>query len=419
MINKVNTVVFTSKQNFVWQSMQEIIPFIVDSWIDSAKEDHQVSVIDIDTQTLSSFFQILMAADNIVLSCFTPRIFKIAAYARKELGLNSRFIIHLHNQATIACWPMRYWGSKNLFCSNDIFVSSCVRDAECLKITFPEAKTVVIPFSYKTSASSRKLALENHIPFIFVGRISEQKNLHTLFSSLSILRKRMPSVSWSLDLIGKEDFLGSPNMGKKSIEYKKFLENLAIDLKIDQYIRFHGFQNREIIENMLGQKRWIFTVPSLHSDENFGMAAFQFLRNGHIACLSDWGGHADFKNQFPEQAFLVPVHRIDDGPFIDPLEYAQCLEKGIQNYQNFKQAKPSYYEYESIVQKNYEIAKSKEDLSNMDTLKISEIADTVYSRVPADLKDSTVPAIFSSYQDPLAHRFFAAYGMKGTSSNEN
>lgn len=418
MASKIKTIVLTSKKNYVWQSMQEIIPFLVDSWIDSAKDNHQVSVVDVDSQPLTVYFQNLIAADNIVLTCFTPRLFKVAAYIRNELRLNCRFIIHLHNQATIACWPMRYWGDKSLFYKNDIFVSSCARDSECLKLTYPEAKTVVIPFSYKTSALQKHIPFNNHIPFIFVGRISEQKNLHTLFYSLSLLQKMNPDLSWTLDLIGREDFLGSPNMGLKGIEYRKQLEHLAVELNIDTQIHFHGLQDRESIEKLLHQQRWIFAVPSLHSDENFGMAAFQFLRNGHIACLSDWGGHTDFKKYFSNQTFLTTVRKTDNGPFIDPTEYAHCLEQGVQNYRNFYQAQPSYYEYENIVQKNFELAvlQDVDALATVNCLKASEIAEAIFARLPTDIKDLSAPAIFHSYSDPLAHHFFTAYGMQKESS---
>lgn len=410
-MTNTKTLVLTSKKNFVWHSMQEIIPFIVESWKDSARAAHQVTVVDIDDRSLPSFFHDLIQSDNIVLSCFTPRLAKIASWARLELKLTSRLITCLHNQSSIACWPFRYWGDKNLFRQDDIFISSCRRDADCLKLTYPDANMAVIPFSYKTPASNNFFQEQTHVSFIFVGRISEQKNIHTLFLALSLLKKKNPSLSWSLDLIGKEDFLGSPNMGIKGVLRKEDLESLSIQLEIAENVKFHGYQDRSFIDHLLTVKRWIFCIPSLHSDENFGMAAFQFLRNGHLACLSDWGGHTDFKSHFPDQTFLTKVVESSQGPVIDPLEYMHCLEDGIKNYNLPKQSFPEYYEYKNIVQMNYELAVSAKS-HHIDILQVSELGNSILARIPSPMNDDRSPPIFSSYSDPLAFRFFVAYGMQ-------
>ena len=46
------TAILTSKKNFSWQSMQEIIPFIENIWLASAGENHIVELIDVDEVTI-------------------------------------------------------------------------------------------------------------------------------------------------------------------------------------------------------------------------------------------------------------------------------------------------------------------------------------------------------------------------------
>lgn len=409
---QTKSVVLTSTQNFVWHSMQEIIPFIVETWQATENEKNKIKVVDVDKEKFQDYFKDLLEASNIIITCFTPQLFRLAKYIRQELKLNVRFIIHLHNQATISCWPIRHWGDKDLIQTTDVFVSSCERDARCLKISYPEVSCAIIPFSYKhiSKSSTAAVADKKEIPFIFIGRISSQKNLHTTLASLGQLKRNHPEVAWTFNIYGKEDRLGSPNMGIQEEGYQSFLEGICVKLEIQDRVFFRGHQSREHIDNILNSKRHIFLSPSLHSDENFGMAAFKCLLENHQVVLSDWGGHADFKKYFPDQAELVNVYKTAVGPFISPTENTAAMLKSTEKYREILSTDaPPYYYFENIIEKNKNLLKPSEAAPQK--ARISEVADLIYGRA-INQKMSANPQIFDSYEDKRAHLFFAAYGMQ-------
>lgn len=403
--------------------MQEIIPFLVESWKDTSATTTDTAtntatdtfVVDVDEVPVRQYLNHLIAAENIVLTCFTPALYKVAQFARDEVNQSARFIVHLHNQSTIACWPLRHWSRADFFRKSDVFVSSCNRDAQCLKKTYPQAQTEVIPFSYKQLPQKIKSrAPTKTIPFAFIGRISSQKNLHTLFLGLHHFQIQNPEVQWTLDIFGKEDGLGSPNMGFEDSGYENYLKTLASELNINSKIKFQGFQDRSSIQKFLDSKKIIFVAPSLHSDENFGMAAFQCLINGHLAVLSDWGGHTDFGEYFQKQTLMVQVYKSKRGPFINPLELAAALKNASTNYSaEITGPIPEYYHFDSIKAKNAKIL--NRPIGRLENLKATAEADQILLKVQSQISKQPGKQdqkIFDSYEDPSAHLFFEAYGMQ-------
>src|SRR5581483_11473012 len=153
--------------------------------------------------------------------------------------------------------------------------------------------------------------------FVYVGRISEQKNLHNLLHALSILREREPNLRWTLEVYGKPDRWGSPNMGFRMKNYLGFLRRLSRALGIDDRVRWRGFVRRERLDPLIARRPHVFVSARLHSDEDFGVAALKSLCAGQPAVLSAWGGHLDLRRRFPGQVRLVPVYRSGIGPFVD------------------------------------------------------------------------------------------------------
>lgn len=393
--------------------MEEIIPFIEDAWLALNKEDVQVTCLNIDGNKIKSLLIDIMDSSYLVLSCFTPEIFQFASFIRNKLKLNHRFIVHLHNQATIACWPMRKWGSPLLFRKNDIFVSSCRRDADCLKVTFPDAKVVVVPFSFRSLTSDvaiPRLPLTEPVDLFFAGRFSSQKNLHILIISLHLLKKNSPHLKWKMNFYGYQDDLGSPNMGWADQDYLKILKHLVDHFGLSDSIFFHGFVAREELAKIINASRKIFVAPSLHSDENFGMAAFRCLVDGHFAVISDWGGHVDLKENFKDQVELTDVYRSQYGPFINPSNLASKIKSTIEKYNSIQTQEkvPVYYSLQSIVAQKAELLRKESQKNETDeVLNPSAVADTIfYKDRESEMK------IFGGYADSLAHHFFSAYGMK-------
>ncbi len=47
-MSKIKTIVLTSKENFVWTSMTEIVPSLELAWKESCNEQHCVEIVNVD-----------------------------------------------------------------------------------------------------------------------------------------------------------------------------------------------------------------------------------------------------------------------------------------------------------------------------------------------------------------------------------
>lgn len=416
----VKTLVLSSEENFVWHSMQEIIPAIERTWMKSARPSsetsfgHEVVRFNIDGTPMSAYIPHALQADNIVLTCFNHKMARVGKVLRESLGLEARYFIYLHNQATIACWPFHAWGLANHLREDDVFLSSCKLDQEAFSLSFEKARSELIPFTEpphfedhkKTAAPSDP----NEVPFVYVGRISEQKNLHTLIYAFSLFLKSHPSYRGQLRIYGGEDHLGSPNMGKVSASLAEILRDLCDTLDVKERVQFLGFRPREEIQRHLSQTEHIFVSPSLHSDENFGMAAFYSLTLGQQVVLSRWGGHVDFADHFEQQVKLVNVYGDQMGPWVDPYEFARAMSEAHKDIPLRIQAlTPVRYKESSVAESLYKLAIEKTPSGPL--LKPSELTKKVLEK--REIYSSDNPCrIFDSYEDSLAQQFFNAYGMR-------
>lgn len=403
----MNVLVLTSKQNFVWHSMQEIIPYIESTWLKSDKNKLQASVLNIDDVKLEEIVPRALGATHIVLTCFNYKIFKIAAFLRENLGLPVNFIIYVHNMATIAFWPYRNWSSADFFKANDIFVSSCENDLKTLGAVFKHPSVVKIPFYLLNP-------VENHLdkPFlqtsdlVYVGRISPQKNLHNLLLALSILKKKKSCKLPMLTLFGKEDDLGSPNMELKQTGYLNFLKTLVKKFELTSEVHFAGHQSRETINSFLTEKQCLAVSASLHSDENFGMAILQSLVLGNRCVISDWGGHSDFKYYFPDRTTLMKVASSLRGPILPAQTIAEAIEATLLApiCGAPLQIHPDYRPENCIPR----LLEQMRMPFSADRLAFSTLADSIYHQ-KKNVYGNSQMRIFSDYQDPLFQEISAYY----------
>ena len=400
------TLVLTSRENFVWHSMQEIIPMIESRWLDSAREGtHIVGLINVDETSLPEIARAALGADQIVLTCFTSKLIRAAQILRRDLALEARYFIYLHNQATIGCWPYHAWGLGEVLGTQDIFISSCARDVETFRHSFENARVVEIPFTLPETSLPSAPARRTRRPFVYVGRISAQKNIHGLIQSFALL-----AGDTELLIFGKEDDLGSPNMGIRDKGYLKTLQELASDLSVAQRVRFLGHLSRERLQEELYSHEHIFVSSSLHSDENFGMAAFRSLTLGQIAVLSDWGGHAALKQAFPGQVFSVEVSTSRRGPWVPIHAFAQGMEES-QKSPSRAALIPQKFSPESISETLLSLALSPVQFAP-EPLRPTSLAKCLIEKQRRYTLAQQPTRIFDSYEDMNVEPFFQGYGMR-------
>jgi glycosyltransferase involved in cell wall biosynthesis len=244
-----------------------------------------------------------------------------------------------------------------------------------------------------------------------VGRISRQKNIHQLLWSLKLLKDENPKKykGLYLDIYGKEDGLDSPNMGLKRSNYLEELKVLCkkLELREGDDVNFLGFVNREEIQKSLKDGAFVFTSFSLHSDENFGMAALMALRSGGRLLLSHWGGHLNFKEIYPDRTVTIPVGLASNGPFLSPKE----MLKGLEDVLDVKatESEELVFTLNQSVQDLLKLEKFSMELIGREKTNI-KASDLVFKLLDKRSQEKTAQNVFKDYSDGDAHLFFKAYG---------
>lgn len=398
-------ILLTSRDNFVWTSMQEIIPMIERSWSELAqKENLSLNIINVDESSPAQFMPALIASDLIVISCFNTKIARFIKLIRENFKIDTPFFFYLHGLATIGLWPLERFGVLSLFRSSDLFIGTCEGDLESMRIAFENARIQKIPFTIFDSPSQHE-HLSTSAPLVYIGRLSPQKNLEQLINAYSALplsiRENHP-----LYLYGNEDHLGFPNIGQKENGYLDKLKNLVSHLNLKEQIVFKGFVDRLEIQKELGSN-YIFVSPSTHSDENFGMAAFRALLSGATCVLSDWGGHKEYKSHYPNQVhYLTPVLS-DTGPLIPLQEFTETMLKAIRERQQGLSGFPEAFTIDTI--HSLLIRELNVSISGNEILKARPLAQIVMTQQKEFESQEEIQRCFHSFSDPAFISFFKAY----------
>ena len=312
-------IILTSRLNFQWTSMEEIIPFIENTWTDFYNNKSiSVEIINVDHIDLRKDLPRLLKADLFIVTCFNLNIVNYIKLIRSKLNISSPLVFYVHGLATIAYWPIQRFGFFDLLDSHDLFIGTCEGDRKSHFLSIENLPFEKHAFSIFDSIPKIE-KFGNNSPFVFIGRISPQKNLIETINAYAKLPKTIKE-KHKLIFFGKEDHYGYPNLGIEEKAYLEKCQKLVNDLDLNEYIFFKGFQSRENIQDEL-KNGFIFVSASTHSDENFGMALFRSLLMGAPAVISPWGGHLEFKDYFDKQLYYFQFNPTDQS-FIDHMSIA-------------------------------------------------------------------------------------------------
>ncbi len=409
--------ILTSRLNYGWISMEEIITWIEDSWKRwAADRNVECKIFMAEDISLTEFFKASMKSEFIVVTCFNIPVARALKGLRGNFGVQVPWVYYLHGLASFGCWPLFQWGIGELLMTQDLFIGSCRRDKTQFELVFKNIECQIIPFSLNIKKPIPQRKPDDVIRLAFIGRISSQKNLHTLLVAVSQLRQK-----FELHFFGKADDYGSPLVGRREKNYPEYLERVASELGLKNVI-FHGFMKREEIESMMDKDLWTFIAPSIHSDENFGMAAFRCLLNGHKVILSDWGGHADYPEHFSSQVKLLPVKSSEIGPYISVDDISSAIETFCaSSFKNGATSMPDYYTEETI-HNHFDMIASRMDTKKT-ALKVAThpLLEIILKR-RAQYFSPSGPAegaqIFENYSDEYLKVFYRAYGMRDVTESE-
>jgi len=402
--------IIQTKQNFKWLSMQEIIPNLTSCWEKACLElSFESKVINVDDLNFKDLTKYILLSDVIVFTAFNESIAKLMRAIRVNLGIDAKFIFHLHGLTTIGLWPLEKFGVLNLFKSSDEFIGTCQGDLNCMRHVSPNAKITLIPYPYFPLNSSRENEADQ-IVFAYVGRLSDQKNITIIIEAYHLLLTQFKNLKTPPLLIyGKEDYLGSPNMGLESEPVLSKCENLIESLGLEKKVIFKGFVPREDLYKEIGPHH-IFVSASTHSDENFGMALMHSLAQGGAAVVSAWGGHKVFKKYFNDDTLLLcPVHFKDSIPTVDPQYFAELMMRSFEGFQCKNNSQlPSYFSSESVSEQ-FRLLLTNEDHKSIKLLELTNLAHELFEQQKFYESQGFTQRVFRSYEDPLAQIFLKAY----------
>jgi glycosyltransferase involved in cell wall biosynthesis len=409
--------VLTTRENSWWLSMQELIPAIERVWTgigQSSREDVRMFRVPLAPEIEQRLRTSASQLKRIVIAVATPGTVKIALLLRLQMKVAAPMIIYSYGDATDG---FHFFGAlANVLTEADMFVVSCEAEAVAFRCCFPNAQVSVIPIplvdQFKVNGEERDTRHKT-VRLAYVGRVSEQKNLHTLLFALWILRTlygRVPSIK--LDVYGGQDNLGSPNMGLKYPNYFAYLQGLTELLGLEDMVTWHGFKSRGWLFDKVHLTPHILVSPTLHSDENFGSSVLASLVNGHQVVTTAWGGHFGFQEWFSQQLVLVPVHRSTMGPVVDPVLMANAVLRAINRMSTANLDEATLDQARAAFLESTVTSHTLEMLSRPGGRPVSlEKSPTQRHIDERRAFFGGTRKIYADYADPVAHIFFEAYGM--------
>src|SRR6185437_1839346 len=418
MLKNESILVLTTRKRAWWLSMQEIIPAIERVWTgigQSGREDVQMLCVPLEPEIEQRLQISASQLKRIVITSMAPEAVRVALLLRVQMKVAAPMIIYISGDPIEGFYT---WGPiANFLTKRDILVVSCEAEATAVRRYFPNAEISIIPFPLMDQfklANGSQYSKGDTVRLAYVGRVSEQKNLHTLLFSLWLMRTYFDYVPRiKLDVYGGQDNHGSPNMGLAFPDYDAYLQRLTGSLNLEEMVTWHGFKPREWLFDNVHLSPHILVSPTLHSDENFGSSVLASLANGHQVVTTAWGGHFGFQEWFPQQLMLVPVHRSTMGPVVHPILLANTILQSIGEMPRAVVKEAILDRARTEFSERTAIARALELLSRPDgdpvPLEKSPIQQYIEEKRTLS---GGIRQIYSSYEDPVAQIFFEAYGMK-------
>jgi len=156
-------------------------------------------------------------------------------------------------------------------------VSHALRDRLVDQGRLPETAGVLFNgidldiFAYTPKSTTSKTGVN----FLYSGRLSKEKGVHTILESLGLLKKE--NITPSLGIIGAGD-----------TNYEKMLKHLTRNLGIQEQVDFAGYTNREKIPGILAQYD-VHIIPSIW-EEPLPRTIQEAMALGKAVIASDVGG---------------------------------------------------------------------------------------------------------------------------------
>jgi glycosyltransferase involved in cell wall biosynthesis len=175
---------------------------------------------------------------------------------------------------------------------------------------------------------------ENDVAFVFSGRVSRQKRIHTLLRSFAEMIIKTNTDRAHLFIYGNADHIGDQFIGIWETEGEYFRKINRLYRSFPEHIqeRIHfmgGVPNDEL--RAVYQGADYLVNPSVHNDEDYGMSVAEALCSGLPVILTDWGGLAGFRiDEVKGATTFIPVKIGKEAKIVHAGKLREALEINLQ-----------------------------------------------------------------------------------------
>lgn len=221
--------------------------------------------------------------------------------ARDEIDPQPPYVGFLMGTMSRGAAEMALW--SRYLKSTDILVGNCDGDVEITEKFFGNARIRKIPFAFDESTfypvdEQQRQSIKAEMGFqqddkilLYSGRITIEKNLHTLLRIFSVLQDLVPNVH--LLVAGEPSNTPFTALGMYPVSVTATLMRLMDQLQINKsQVHLIGRKGASQLRELYAIADLLVNL-TLHHDENFGFAQVEAMACGTPVIGTSWGGLKD------------------------------------------------------------------------------------------------------------------------------
>ncbi len=335
-----------NKRGSTWLSCQKITANILKVYQELAR-DYQIDYFDINQEINLDGFNKLIFIDH------TPHPWDktLQLLQQNQIKSDAELIYYIYGDFSL---NLRKW--YELICKLDNYKIKLVVASNAQKKLLKKlihANITVIPFPVDTKEF-------HHVPnplaaqtFLYTGRISFQKNIHQCIKLFyQSYQEGILDNDFKFIIAGNYDSIGRPFLGQNELEGEYYhylnykLREEVSSAFFNKHISFVGLKNGKELYSLYNQAAYFISL-SHFNDEDFGMSVAESLSCGLPCLLSNWGGHASFKQSCPDLVELVEFE-VKSNDFV--VNYNSFKKKLLNLLKKSKQVSNQSFAISSIAQ---------------------------------------------------------------------
>lgn len=326
----------------VWPSHQYILPQLLKIWrrLDFDFAEAWLPLLHSDRDLAER----VNSASSLIFPCGMIHYdgLQLLAYLRSRLGISTPAILMF--TSGLNAGGSYLWHHRKTLRSTDRLIVNCTAEAQWLtQVAFSGAPLPItvapLPvdeslFSPATDAERKELRRqlgmdENERLIVYSGRISAQKNLHSILPVLYEICLRHKHVKFVA--VGPSDDLGVPHIRNQNrLRYNVELSRLIQRFHLQKTVRFEANVDQPRLAEWL-KACDLHVSLTLHACEDYGYGIAQGLATGAPTVITRWGGGIDLARV----ASGVDVLITGNGPRVNLAQALSLIDKLLRTPSSF------------------------------------------------------------------------------------